>query len=249
METLRHDLVKVIKDSIPYNTRYFINFGRLDQVLNLIKLYSKKQSRVLNLASGPGAIDFLLEKEGHEIVALDSNMDFKRVYCEYQKKEILKNTEFVLGSINYLPFKENQTFDLVLLNDCLSVPSLDLYVIIRELKEIIKKNGILIFDIADQKFLNIFRPIYEILLPQALLRKHYAIPTVIECLKQNGFTLEKIVPTIERTAKTTEGWKRSFWIPLFIIWKLLRLSNAFYIIARKRFELLSKSDELKHLSN
>lgn len=138
------------------NIRFGTNAGKLidevekESVLKLLKKYIPKTNRrtyrILDVATGPGRLAFYLEKHlpAMDITGVDinDNMLEKARQCVQENKSEVK---FVTGDIYKLPFIDNQFDAVVGLRFSMHLPKIDK--VIKEFSRILKKGGILIFDI------------------------------------------------------------------------------------------------------
>lgn len=134
----------------------------------------KKELKILDVATGPGRLAFYLEDNLREakITGVDINENMlKRAREIAGEKKV--NINFIKGDIYHLPFKKEQ-FDVVTgLRFSMHLPDIDS--LIRELARVLKKDGILIFDIFNLN--SILR-----------LRSSgwYNVSDLIDLLSQNG---------------------------------------------------------------
>lgn len=106
----------------------------------------KRELKILDVATGPGRLAFYLEEHLRkaEIKGVDINENMlKRAKQTAQKKGSKVN--FIKGDIYNLPFKDNQFDAVVGLRFSMHLP--DFPIVLKELSRILKKDGLLIFDI------------------------------------------------------------------------------------------------------
>lgn len=171
-------------DPLDYETaRFRTNAGKLidetekKAVLDLLLnsgIENKKDLKILDVATGPGRLAFYLEDNfrNAKITAVDINENMlKRAREIAGEKKV--NINFIRGDIYQLPFKENQFDAVVGLRFSMHLP--DINSIISELARVLKKDGILIFDIFNLN--SILR-----------LRSSgwYKVSDLIDLLPQNG---------------------------------------------------------------
>lgn len=138
------------------NIRFGTNAGKIideaekESVYKLLKKYIPKTSqgtyRILDVATGPGRLAFYLEKHlpAADITGVDINnnmLEKARRFAQENKSKV----KFVTGDIYKLPFIDNQFDAVVGLRFSMHIPPIDK--VIREFSRILKKDGVLIFDI------------------------------------------------------------------------------------------------------
>lgn len=110
----------------------------------------KKELKILDVATGPGRLAFYLAEHLRDakITGVDINENMLRRARKIAGEKKVK-IDFIRGDIYQLPFKEKQ-FDAVAgLRFSMHLP--DINSLISELARVLKKDGILIFDIFNQK--------------------------------------------------------------------------------------------------
>ncbi len=141
------------------NIRFSTNAGKLideaekKTVLDLLMRYQRKQNKksiILDTACGPGRLAFFLEKNlpTASITGVDINknmLDSARIKALAQKSSV----KFVQADFYHLPFTVNQ-FDVVAgLRYSMHLP--DIISVLTEFQRVLKPNGILIFDIFNNR--------------------------------------------------------------------------------------------------
>ena len=121
----------------------------LDLLLNSGIDY-KKDFKILDAATGPGRLAFYLSDHLREakITGVDINENMLRRAREIAGEKKV-NINFIKGDIYHLPFQKAQFDAVVGLRFSMHLPDIDS--LIRELARVLKKDGILIFDIFNLK--------------------------------------------------------------------------------------------------
>lgn len=107
---------------------------------------SKKRLRILDVATGTGRLAFYIEEhiKKADITAVDINENMlnraKKIAVDKKSK-----VKFVLGDIYSLPFSNNHFDAVVGLRFSMHLPGLDN--VMKELSRVLKRDGLLIFDI------------------------------------------------------------------------------------------------------
>lgn len=132
--------------------KHMIESGFLKR--NLLRI-SKKEINVLDVACGTGRMlpeIFSLNKK-IRYTGVDSSRNMAKMLIRKAKKEGFdKNVKIIISDASKMPFKDN-TFDLVFSYHLLwHLPKKEQGMIIREMKRVVKPNGILIFDFLNRNF-------------------------------------------------------------------------------------------------
>lgn len=183
-------------DPLDYETaRFRTNAGKLidetekKAVLDLLLnsgIENKKDLKILDVATGPGRLAFYLAEHLRDvkITAVDINENMLRRAREIARGKNV-NINFIKGDIYHLPFKEKQ-FDAVTgLRFSMHLP--DINILLRELARVLKKDGILIFDIFNLK--SILRLRSSGKNPKRQFSGWYKVSDLIDLLPQNRLEL------------------------------------------------------------
>lgn len=143
-------------DPVDYEmARFRTNAGKLidetekkavaDMLWECITFHGRKIN-ILDVATGPGRLAFFLEKqfENAKITGMDINGNML-AKAKTKARQINSKVKFVQGDIYRLPFKDDK-FDAVTgLRFSMHLPGMASFM--KELARVVKKDGILIFDI------------------------------------------------------------------------------------------------------
>ena len=136
--------------------RKFINYGFYEELHNLISnIISRKEKKdlILDLGCGEATHDKIIlnkiENNNSKIIGVDISKDGIKIASDYVNSNIIP----IVLDLNNLPFK-SETFDIIL--DILS-PSNE-----KEIKKVIKKDGIIIKVTPKRMYLHELREVYEI---------------------------------------------------------------------------------------
>ncbi len=137
-----------------YDLVVYFEFNRVKEEIKLFrKIFGQKIKTVLEMGAGTGRIAVPLAKAGYEVTALDLTPAMLAV--AKQKAKGLRNIKFVIGDMT--KYKSKKKFDAVI---CCSSTLLhmstekDLLSCLKNFKQNLKPNGILLFDVWRYKNVN-----------------------------------------------------------------------------------------------
>lgn len=103
-----------------------------------------QNSMILDMGCGVGNFDFPLSPFAKEILGIDLNRVALRIAQDYRNLMKIKNVQFILADLCYLPFRDKQfdkTFMIDVLEHIPSMPSNSL----RDVHRTLRRNGVLFF--------------------------------------------------------------------------------------------------------
>lgn len=222
------ELIAALKNTLPVKeVRFFGNLARLSTILKLVGKYAdQSDSRILDLACGAFALDFLLESKGYQnITAIDKNPRLVDTYGELQSQGLLKNTVFFNRDINTISIRETSQ-SLIVLNDGLFYGDLDLAHLLPEVRSLLSGGGYFIFDVWRSEFYDRFGRVYDRLYPRYRAFKRYSFAEVTENLDKYGFSVEEIVPWF--------SYRRHTGLVQRLVWSVFHLANTTYFVAKRK---------------
>ena len=117
----------------------FFSLKRYAELYKLIEMYVNKDTRILDVGCALGGLLSFLKEKGHkELYGID-------VIEEYV--ELSKNKSIKVGSVYDIPFEDN-FFDVIILDHVLE-HLVDLKSVIKELKRVLSREGILLIGLPD----------------------------------------------------------------------------------------------------
>jgi len=217
------------KEKIIYN-----DYNELPATLSLLK--NIKGKKILDLGCGTGIYTKILKKRGADIQGIDISPKMIEL-----AKQNVKNVNFRVGSVYRLPYKSG-IFDIVVASLVVHYFS-DLDRAFREIRRVLKKNGVFIFS-TDNPVVNIthrikgksrkyrifgdyfkegkfyeYWPIFKTRIPY----QHITFQTWIRTIVKNGFVIEDYIDT--KTIKKAKKLDRSVYnftskVPWFCVFKV-----------------------------
>jgi 2-polyprenyl-3-methyl-5-hydroxy-6-metoxy-1,4-benzoquinol methylase len=140
------------KELIRFKTTPY-NFIEFYISMNIIKRYISKKSRIIDVGGGPGNYAFELAKLGYEVTLIDISEELINIAKLRNNKTNFKLKEISQQSITNLSDYKDNSFDAAIcLGGVLSHILLkkDRINSIKELKRIVKKNGIIIISVISK---------------------------------------------------------------------------------------------------
>ena len=114
--------------------------GEVPNFLKLIKKYSGKNLKALDLGCGSGELTIQLSSSFKEIIGIDYTLEYIETAEKDRKKYKIENIKFIRADAKHLPFKDD-AFDLVYSS---RGPLSADYDFMKESLRILKKGGLLI---------------------------------------------------------------------------------------------------------
>lgn len=121
--------------------------GDVPDFLRLIKKYSKKNLRALDLGCGSGELTIKLAHNFKEIIGVDFISEYLETAKKDKRRHKIKNIEFIRADAKNLPF-DDETFDLIYSS---RGPLSADYDFIKESLRVLKKGGLLIEETIGEK--------------------------------------------------------------------------------------------------
>lgn len=212
-------------------------FNEVPATLSLLKNIRGK--KVLDLGCGTGIYTKILKRKGANVQGIDISPKMIEIAKQY-----VKDVDFKVGSAYKLPYKTG-TFDIVLASLVVHYFG-NLGQAFREVRRVLKKNGVFIFSSDNpvtaathrmrgrprkyRVFGNYFKEgkFYK-RWPRIGIRivyQHFTFQTLIRTIVRNGFTIEDFVDT--KTVKEAAKYDRSMYaftskVPWFSVWKVRKI--------------------------
>lgn len=211
------------------HSSFFSDLNRLDTLADAINSIKKSDPVILNIGSGPGNTEYRLEKCGYKkMIAMDISNINKKCFKKLKSENLIQSSEFVQGDAINLPYQHN-VFDVVIIYDMLFIPEMSFEEIVTEVKRVLKKDGLVIFDILDKFFHLLFFPLtikHRIL---GKSKQTYSINKHIRpVLQDNNISIMEVLPIFGRNKRAFGCWKAF----RKLIYSTLFLSKSYIVIAK-----------------
>ncbi|MGL4395763.1 MAG: hypothetical protein ACRCS9_04410 [Hyphomicrobium sp.] len=199
---------------------FFVNPHRFDLMLGLIGGHlARRPLSILNVASGPFALEFYCPIAGAECHAFDVSERLAGLHRDLVRDRLIAPATFTVGDV--ASFKPDRQFDVVIVNDLFYTRALDFFDLIGPLAAAVKPNGLLYFDIQDERA----GPIWRMLGKDGAFRR-YDLAVVRATLAALGFEVAEPVPSfgikggLDHRARTA-------------LWRVTGIANNFAFVARR----------------
>lgn len=138
--------IKQVKGTIDYQTPYHWKAGGVTREIQMRRLrfarkYITQRDSVLDIGCGDGFLTNALADYCEHVVGVDSSRTGIALACTLADAS---NADFVLGSVDNLPFKEN-TFNVITLFEVIEhIPVGSVKNALADIRRVLKKDGVLI---------------------------------------------------------------------------------------------------------
>ena len=108
-----------------------------------------ENKKVLDIACGSGYGSFLMAEKAETVVGMDiSTESIEYAKINYQKE----NLKYEIGSVTQIPIQEKEIFDIIISYETIEhINEEDQYKFLKEIKRLLKKDGILIISTPNKK--------------------------------------------------------------------------------------------------
>lgn len=199
---------------------FFVNPRRFRLLERLIGHELTKPDRdILNVASGPFALEFYCELGKNRIVSFDREPQLWNLHLELTGRKLIGPSTFeVCDAQDFVP---PRTFDIVVINDLFYSRHVDFYEMIARYIACLKPGGILYFDIQDERA----GPVWRAFGKDSEFRR-YDLARVRDVLEKAGLTVEAFEPALGIKGAVDAGLRKG-------LWRFAGIANSFVFVARK----------------
>ncbi len=143
------------------------------------KFIETTTGKVLDIGSGPGRDGLVLQKAGLEVICVDASHTMLEL-CRQ------KGLTTVQADFNTIPFLDSHFDGVWAYTSLLHIPKSEIHVPLREIKRVLKKNGIFGLGLIEGKFEG-YKESTKVTAPRWF--SYYTVEEVEVLLKQYGFEL------------------------------------------------------------
>lgn len=199
---------------------FFVNGRRFAQLERLIgRELTGPGCRVLNVASGPFALEFYLGLNGRSVVSFDREPRLKPLHHELEASGLIGPSRFSVASAE--EFMPPHAFDAVVINDLFYSKFVDFYDLIPRYIACLAPGGLIYFDIQDERA----GPIWRAFGKDGEFRR-YDLKSVERVLGDAGLRIEAIEPGLGIKGGIDGIVRRG-------LWRTTSIANSFVFVARK----------------
>jgi len=193
------------KIALKYLEKFYKPSDHIDRFISFLP----KNGKVLDVGCGPGADSEYLKRKGFDVEGIDLSSKMIKL-----AKNRVKSIKFQVMDMRSLRYPDRYFDGLLAAFSLIHIPKKDTLKAIKELKRVLKLNGIIYLGLQGGKGEKILE---EPLNPKYKIFLHlFAMREIAGLLRKNGF---KILFTAKREPKNTKEFKFD---KLFIIAKKLR---------------------------
>lgn len=204
----------------PGEIDFFINPRRVEMLDRLIGAELQKPDiEILNVASGPFAVEFYLKLTTCRIESFDRERRLVSLHKELTARGLIAPSQFTVADV--AKFDSDHAYDVVLINDLFYSRHIDFYGLLPKYADFVKPGGLLYFDIQDERA----GPLWRAFGKDDEFRR-YNLDEVVRVLRQQGFSVEAREPALGIKGGLDGLLRRG-------MWHLAGLANSYAFVARK----------------
>jgi SAM-dependent methyltransferase len=199
---------------------FFVNARRFDIIERLVGDELRRQgSEILNVACGPFALEFYMQLGDAKITSFDREEMLAALHSELLSGGYVANTEFLVADV--YEFMAPNLYDAVIINDLFYSKYVDFYALIGKYAGYLKPDGLLYFDIQDERA----GPIWRAFGKDAEYRR-YDLKDVASALAGLGLTVTSVAPSLGIKGGLDGVLRKG-------LWHTSSIANSFVFVARK----------------
>lgn len=168
---------------------FFVNprrFGLLGPAIGAI--LRNPDAKVLNVASGPFALEHYLPGLAAEMHSLDLDPALPALHQDLLAEGLIGRARFTLTDA--MSFETDERYDLVVINDLFYTRYVDFYALFEKYRHFVKPGGTLYFDILDRKAGALWKAFNR----DSRYRR-YDMASIRDTLRTGGFDIEVELPS------------------------------------------------------
>ncbi len=168
---------------------FFVNPRRFELLRKSIgDLLQRSETRVLNVAGGPFALEFYLAGRQADITSIDIDPALPDLHAALLAEGLIAGSTHHTSDV--LTYEPQGSYDLIIINDLLYSRAVDFTAILEKYRHHLSPGGVLYFDILDQRASAVWRAFNK----DARFRR-YSIDAVRGQLQGAGFRIESEQPS------------------------------------------------------
>ncbi|WP_246132890.1 nodulation S family protein [Devosia ginsengisoli] len=168
--------------------RFFVNERRFDIMRQAFADQLAGKS-VLNIASGPFAMEFYLSPDCARIDSIDIDACLAPLHARLIEEELIAPSSFAVCDV--MAFEPERQYDVIVVNDMFYTKHVDFYAVMEKYAPFLKPGGQLYFDILDRRA----GPLWSLFNKDSRYRR-YDMADVHATLQQHGFAVEASLPSL-----------------------------------------------------
>lgn len=168
--------------------RFFVNARRFDVMRHTLG-ESLAGKTVLNIASGPFAMEFYLSPDCAHIDSIDIDACLAPLHAQLVEEGLIAPSSFEICDV--MAFEPKRQYDVIVVNDMFYTKHVDFYAVMEKYAPFLKPGGQLYFDILDRRA----GPLWSLFNKDGRYRR-YDMADVHATLQRHGFAVEASLPSL-----------------------------------------------------
>jgi SAM-dependent methyltransferase len=203
---------------------FFANLNRLAIMSDMLDRHvGRKSRRILNAGSGTFAAEiFSAAFQNRQITSFDYTEAFADLFPVFQQEGLLATTEFSRADANTVAFPA-LSFDLAVFHDIFYETALNVPDVLARYRGFVKPDGFVYLDFMNEGTAWLWR-----LIGKERQYRRYSRAQILKALENSGFELLEL-------RRSSGASSRAVIILNWALWTFFRTSNAFALVARKRY--------------
>ena len=198
--------------------RFFINERRFDVMRQTLHGHLAGKT-VLNLASGPFAMEFYLAPDCAHIDSIDIDTCLAPLHGDLVAEGLIAPSGFAVCDV--MTFEPQRQYDVIIVNDMFYTKYVDFYAVMERYAPFLNPGGQLYFDILDQRA----GPLWALFNKDSRYRR-YDMADVRAALARHDITVETTLPSL--------GIKGGFdGVVRRLLWRTAGVANNIIFFCRK----------------
>ncbi len=199
---------------------FFVNSRRLELLDRLVGgELRRKGIEILNVASGPFAMEFYLQLREAHITSFDREPRLATLHRDLTTAGLIGESTFDVVDVG--AYRAQLSFDAVIINDLFYSKGVDFYALIDSYIGYIKPGGLLYFDIQDRRA----GPVWRAFGKDSEYRR-YDLDDVARKLNSRGMTVSAMVPVLGIKDGIDRILRKGLWYTAGV-------ANSYVFVARK----------------
>lgn len=168
--------------------RFFVNARRFD-IMRTTLAHHLDGKTVLNLASGPFAMEFYLAPRCAHIDSIDIDACLGPLHARLVEEGLIAPSSFQVCDV--MSFEPTRQYDVIIVNDMFYTKHVDFYAVMERYAPFLAPGGRLYFDILDRRA----GPLWAFFNKDARYRR-YDLADIRATLAQHGIAVETTTPSL-----------------------------------------------------
>ncbi len=214
----RDCLYRHFPDRKAREVEFFVNARRFDILRRTLGPHLQ-DADILNIASGPFALEFYVAPAAASIDSFDVDTALSALKDELQSRGLIGHSTFVIADV--MQYEPPRRYDVIIINDLFYTKHVDFHAVIARYARHLKPGGRIYFDILDKRA----GPVWTAFGKDARYRR-YDMQDVRDTLRKHGLSVEATIPSMGIKGGV-DGLVRR------LMWKVSTIANNFIFVAKR----------------